>query len=122
MVKDPDDLDSYLVNKEDNFDLIDTRSVEILPYDNLVRMNEHNSQEAQAAIIVADGKNGMKILNVFRPFKPLLIYEFRMDGDGEARSASATDGYAFLSAGKQGLFTFYVWDLNRISLVGEEFT
>ncbi len=117
-VENPDDLDSYLANE--NHGLTDTRSVEVLPSGNLVRMDGHKVQGAQDNIIVSDGKNGMKVFNVHRPFKPNLIFEFPLEEDGEAIGASAVEEYAFLSAGEQGLFTFYIWDLNKITLVGRE--
>ncbi len=112
----PDDLDSFSANE--NFGLTDTRSVEILPSENLVKMDGHQNLGASDIILVADGKNGLKIFNISRPFSPGLIYEFAMDEGGEARSVSARDEYAFLSAGDQGLVTLYVWDLNRIALAG----
>lgn len=117
-VGNPEDLDSFLANEE--YGLTDTRFVEVVESDSLVRMDGHEKSGANDIILVADGKNGLKIYDIYRPFKPDFMYGFPMDEGGVARSVSTVDEYAFLSAGPQKLYTFYIWDLNHIRLVGEE--
>lgn len=102
-VKDPEDPSSVFISED--LGLMDTQAVLVL--------GSHDH------LFVADGKNGMKIFNIDKPARPIEVFHFELQNEnGNARSVTIENEYAFLAVENEAIYQFHILDLNRISVVG----